>query len=891
MKHQDALDQLARETKLARKRLGFERTMRAGLWLALAIGFWALIALSGFYDFLPLLAQSLGALAALCVFAWIARRAIKAWRPPSEAEARARLAADSRLELGAFESLNDRPSRLDASALALWKREQEQAIARAERARAGPSQIRFDDLDRFKLRYIIPCALVLGLLVAGGDAGDRLSRAFLPDPGPLLGDGPLQVEAWATPADYTHAPPVSLSDRLGQRIETPPSVEATVRVTGPAGAPRLVFDGAGGRRDARFVRAADGAWEAHLALPGPGRLKIVRFHALASWQMAPAPDLAPQAAFTAPLSTLTEERVTVAWRAGDDYGLSRLALRVRPVNPPPGLIGAAPVDTPLEAPAGDLRTAQGEQTLELADHPYAGMEVQASIVAFDALGQAGESVPMRFTMPEHVFLQPLARAAIELRRDILYERRPYRGAPDVSRHTIPAGDVLFGNQRIELRDYASRNDLARAPEGIQRAVHWIDALTMAPRDGYFRDLAVYLGLRQARADLTTARTIDDTNAAADQLWQTALRAEYGGAADARHALEQAQQALADALANGASQQQIQQLMAALRDATARYLQSLVQDALQNHGRQSQQSTQNQTQVSQQDIEDLLQQVQRLSQQGRTQEAQQMLQMLNNILQHLDARLNNSNDQDNQGQSGGRSDQRMQQSMDNLADTIGRQRALRDDTEQQQDNPQSAQQQQQSQNGQQQQSQQQNTQQQQQQNAQQQRQSSMGGSGGQQQGGEGGSDLAQRQADIHQALSDAQRMAGAAGARPSPALDAAGQAMRQAENALRRDDLSSAASQQNSALEHLREGADQLAAQMAAQGGAQGNQGASGPRDPLGRLSNGTGIGDGDTRVPTNIDPARARQIFDEIRRRAQDPNRPEAEREYLRRLMERFGQP
>jgi hypothetical protein len=31
-------------------------------------------------------------------------------------------------------------------------------------------------------------------------------------------------------------------------------------------------------------------------------------------------------------------------------------------------------------------------------------------------------------------------------------------------------------------------------------------------------------------------------------------------------------------------------------------------------------------------------------------------------------------------------------------------------------------------------------------------------------------------------------------------------------------------------------------------------------------------------------------IFNEIERRAQDPNRPEAEREYLRRLLDRFGQ-
>ena len=47
-------------------------------------------------------------------------------------------------------------------------------------------------------------------------------------------------------------------------------------------------------------------------------------------------------------------------------------------------------------------------------------------------------------------------------------------------------------------------------------------------------------------------------------------------------------------------------------------------------------------------------------------------------------------------------------------------------------------------------------------------------------------------------------------------------------------------------------------------------------------------GEGDT-IPTQSDPARAREIMDDILRRAQDPNRPEAEREYLRRLLDRFG--
>src|SRR5262249_1527670 len=163
-------------------------------------------------------------------------------------------------------------------------------IARAESARAGSLQLALDDVDPRRLRDGLALALVVALGVAGLNAPDRISRAFLPDPGPLFGDKPMAVEAWATPADYTHAPPASLSDRLGEAIATPPSVEATVRVTGPAGAPTLVFDGHGGHRSARFTRAADGAWEAHLALPGAGQLKIVRFHTRAHWRITPAPD-------------------------------------------------------------------------------------------------------------------------------------------------------------------------------------------------------------------------------------------------------------------------------------------------------------------------------------------------------------------------------------------------------------------------------------------------------------------------------------------------------------------------------------------------------------------------------------------------------------------------
>jgi len=113
-------------------------------------------------------------------------------------------------------------------------------------------------------------------------------------------------------------------------------------------------------------------------------------------------------------------------------------------------------------------------------------------------------------------------------------------------------------------------------------------------------------------------------------------------------------------------------------------------------------------------------------------------------------------------------------------------------------------------------------------------------------------------------------------------------MRQAEDALRRGDLEGAQAAQSAALENLREGAESLSAEMRERGRDGQQEGPGGERDPLGRPTE-SGSGEGEGFVPSNADPVRAREIFDEIRRRAQDPNRPEAEREYLRRLLDRFG--
>jgi hypothetical protein len=129
-----------------------------------------------------------------------------------------------------------------------------------------------------------------------------------------------------------------------------------------------------------------------------------------------------------------------------------------------------------------------------------------------------------------------------------------------------------------------------------------------------------------------------------------------------------------------------------------------------------------------------------------------------------------------------------------------------------------------------------------------------------------------------------------------ALDRAGRAMDQAEQALRNRDLADAIDNQAQAMEALRDGMRSLGEAMAqeqqnqqpGQGTAETDQRAQ-SRDPLGREqgSNGSSSSEG----PLAMGPGgagRARELLDEIRRRSGETERPEVERDYLNRLLDRF---
>jgi hypothetical protein len=144
---------------------------------------------------------------------------------------------------------------------------------------------------------------------------------------------------------------------------------------------------------------------------------------------------------------------------------------------------------------------------------------------------------------------------------------------------------------------------------------------------------------------------------------------------------------------------------------------------------------------------------------------------------------------------------------------------------------------------------------------------------------GAQGLQKQQNDLQKELQDS--LKGMDG-KSADKLREAGKAMGDAQGALGNKDMTNAGSAQNRALDALRQGAQALADEAQQGTGKQ----AGGREDPLGRSA--SPLGNSGVKIPGATDLARAREILQELRRRAAQMNRPQAERDYLDRLLKSF---
>jgi len=389
---------------------------------------------------------------------------------------------------------------------------------------------------------------------------------------------------------------------------------------------------------------------------------------------------------------------------------------------------------------------------------------------------------------------------------------------------------------------AERKELTADPAKRFEVSAGLTAIASQP--GLFHgDIPVFLALIAARARLQLSDTPATIASVQKLLWDTALAVEEGHLPLAERELRDLQKKLQDALDRNAPDSEIQDLISQLENAIDRYLAAMIQQQMQNPEQNQPPLDQNAQQLRMQDLHKLLDQMREMARTGARDAARQLLSQLQDMLENLRIARGNPNGQAQNGAG---------ELMRNLDRLIGRQDDLLQRTFRE---------------------------------AQQGRDGPPMAPPGQGRG-------AAEQEALRRALGEIMRRFGEmTGQIPDP-LGRAEQDMGQATGALNRDAPGEAADAQSQALDQLRQGREAMMQQLRNQFGQQNPNmfDPFGPsRDPLGRVTPGYGNYDAnDVRIPDHGAMQRAREIEEELQRRAGERQRPEIELEYIDRLLKRF---
>lgn len=717
----------------------------------------------------------------------------------------------------------------DPATASLWQRHRQRLLAAIGRLDLAWPDTGLARRDPLALRHGVLLLAFIGLVLAGDGWFRRIDQALLPDFAGTGAGAEIVIEAWITPPDYTGLPPISLSH--GQQSQTAAASDAPLPV--PAGS--------------RLLIQAQGLPTSGLS--GPASLQAndttVAFDVLdASTQRA-------EAVLSA------GDRIGV----GSGFGtVAEWAVRLVPDLAPDPEFTAAPGVTErgvlrLSYAARDdygvtdlrLVVSRGAESIEfklplsqVADAPDGGRVARgAAYQDLTAHPWAGLDVELRL----------VARDALEQ----IGASAPLAMTLPERKFFHPVARAIVEERKRLAADWREHRSVARTLMNLK-----------GQPETYDENIAAFMGMDVAARHLARQQFAPSQLPPVLQLmWDTALDIEDGGTSIALQEFRRLQQELMEALERGASDQEIERLMNQVQEAMNRYMQDMMRQlerAMEN-GIPLQRLSPNGLQLSQRDLNQMLNDARRMAQSGAKDSAQQMLEQLQRLMENLQAGAPMMMSPESR---------QAQQLANDLARLMQRQQELLQQSFDAQRGQQPGQQ-----DG--------------------MGEGEMGRMPGEGRGGGSGSG-ALGQEQLRRDLGDLMRQFGNMFGDLPQGMGAAEQAMRRAVEALNKPDFGGASDAQNEALNQLQQGLQAAQQMLQRQMGAQPGPGRREQMDPLGRAvtrqeddSAGGNTTDGfGVDLPEAGALERARQIFEELRNRRNDPSRPKPERDYLDRLLKQF---
>ena len=809
------------------------------LWPSLAAaGSVALLFLAfswaGFWLYLPAAARiaalALFALAFLAALATLVR-----FRLPTRAEALRRLDRDAPAAHAPATAFEDALANggADDDTRALWALHRARVAAEIETLKSSPPSPGLAWRDPRAFRFAALLLAAAAFLSAGGQRGARLAAAF-DFRGVATAEAGERVDAWIDPPGYTGRPPILLKVMGQSAPETISAPEDSQIVLRAASAD---YDGVatGALTSVPAAAKPQALVEKRFKVAGDGVFRVTRGGAkFAEFTIRSQPAGQPTIELVDPPKANASGSLALHYRIADAYGVASAeatfespeAGKHRLVEPPRFSLSLP------NAPGG---LGEARTTGDLSEHPWAGADVTMRLNAVDVAGRTGASQPVILKLPQRVFVNPLARALVEIRRKLILD-------PDQER---------------------------------ARALKILAALRLAP-DQFHTTASVYLGLGVASDRLERAANDPALLEVAELLWSMALQIENGDASQTLKDLRAVQQKLRDALKNGASEAEIRELTKQLRELADRYMREMAETAKPGE--------QGDEQADAKDLDEMMNELEQSARNGARDQAEAMLDELQDMLENMRGAQSAEESQ---------AEKQLRKQMGELDKLMRDQQALRDKTfrRDQRERERRAQPDGEPQSGDdaQQDGDQQSLDQQQQALSERleelKRQMKSLGMKGEQ-------GLDEAQGDMKDAERNLKGPGQGQGPQGQQQGDGQGDGLAQGPPGRGRTPLGDAVDAQGRALEALRKGAEGLQKQMQANGQGKGGYRATsrGPgqrkqgRDPLGRGAGDRGTSEG----LLNEGPeaaARARQVQQELRRRLADPNRAAEERDYFERLL------
>ena len=629
------LSALARRAEAA---IWFERLWPPLAWTAALGAAFLAVSWFGLWEALPRQGR-IGGVVLFAVALGFALSPLARLRRPTRAETLARLDRDSGAPHRPASSLDDRPATQsnDATATALWTLHRQRVarlVAGFRPTSPSPGMAR---RDPSALRFAALLAAICAALVAGPERYGRVASAFDWRGGAGIAAA-ARLDVWIDPPAYTGKPPILIalpaaSDAAHTILAPEDSVLVVRSESGAAdtrieGALSPVVAGRAGsestaKPDAAAQPAADALTEKRWQVHGDGGFSVWRDGvALGRFAIKAVLAGAPSVTLLEPPRANLSGSLTLHYSLSDRYGVAGAEAEFakpgggetaqRSLVPPPRLT--------LQLPNTPNGTGEATTTGDLSQHPWAGAKVEMTLRATGVSGHSGQAPALLVTLPQRDFHNPIARALVEQRRNLILD-------PD---HEPP------------------------------RVAKAIAALTIAP-DLFQTPAPLYLELREVGLRLASAHGDADLLAVADLLWAMALGIEDGDSTLAQRDLRDAEQRLREALQRGASEEELRKLTKELRDAADRYMRDLAQQAPQNAPDPN---------MALQDMDSLLDRMDNLARNGAREDAEAMLDQLQNMFENMRGAQNSQDDA---------ATRELRKQMGDLGKLLHDQQALRDDT--------------------------------------------------------------------------------------------------------------------------------------------------------------------------------------------------------------------